>query len=200
MSYATLAQFKAAVAIDDSDDDIALTRALEAATDWIEGYTGRVFGPFGSPGEARIYDPKDPWHLTIPDVSAVTQVAIDTRQDGSFVTILNAAQYQLYPLDIGQPGVNGNYRAIQMRPTAVQGFWEGRQVRVTGTWGYGTTPDAVVEACILLANRFFRRSAAPFGIISAPESGEFARLPQNDPDVRNLLAPFVSPVQQWVLV
>lgn len=199
MSYATEAIFRAAVRVEDTEDETAIQRALDAATEWIEGYTGRVFGPLTA-SEARLFDPKDAWHLTVPDVATVSQVAVDTHQDGSFSTILSATQYQLYPLDIGQPGVNGQYRAIRMRPTAVNGFWEGRQVRVTGTWGYGSIPPSVEQCTILLANRYFRRPAAPFGVISAPESGEITRLPQNDPDVRTLLQQFIQPLQQWVVV
>lgn len=197
MSYATLAQFKGAVALGDADDDTNVQRALDAATEWIDGYTGRVFGAVTG-SLARVFDAVDPWRLPVPDLATVTAVDIDSRWDGSFVTSLPATSYQLYPLNIGQPGVRGNYRELRIRPNATMGFFPDRQVRVTGTWGYGSVPAGVEECCILLANRYFRRASAPFGIISAPESGELARLPSNDPDVMKLLDEFTS--KRWVLV
>lgn len=199
MSYASPAQFRAAVTIEDTDDDAAITRALDAATEWIDGYTGRVFGPVSTSAQ-RVFDATDTSSLTIPDAATVTAVALDSRGDGTFTTTLASTQYQLYPLDVGQPGVRGGYREIRIRPLTAQSFLPGYQVRVTGTWGYGSVPASVEEACILLANRYFRRSSAPFGIISAPETGELARLPQNDPDVRMLLADFKSPTKSWVAV
>lgn len=136
----------------------------------------------------------------VPDVAVVSAVTLDHTGDGSFGTTLAATQYQLYPLDIGLPGVRGNYREIRIRSHASQMFWPGVQVRVTGTFGYGSIPKSVEQACILLANRYFRRPAAPFGVIQAPETGELARLPQNDPDVKQLLKEFRVSSQDWVAV
>lgn len=199
MSYATRAEFKAAVGFDDTLDDTVIQRALDSATEWIDGYCGRTFGPV-STSSTRTFDADNSRSLSIPDAATVTAVTIDSRQDGTYATTLAASQYQLYPLDVSQPGVRGGYREIRVNPTAAQAFWPGYQVRVTGTWGYGSIPASVEEACILLANRYFRRSMAPFGVIQAPESGEIARLPQNDPDVKALLADFRAPFKEWVAV
>jgi hypothetical protein len=198
-SYASLDQFKDAIDLTDQDSDAALSRALDAATEWIDGYTGRVFGSVTA-SQIRYFDASTPTSLSVPDLVTVTEVAVDTRQDLSFATILAASAYQTYPLNVGQPGVRGGYTEIRIRPTVGQGFWPGYQVRVTGTWGYGSVPASVESACILVANRYFRRSAAPFGIISAPESGEFARLPSKDPDVQALLADFCAGTRGWVAV
>jgi len=43
MSYATLAQFKAAVGITDSTDDTLLENCVEAASRRIDGFTGIFF-------------------------------------------------------------------------------------------------------------------------------------------------------------
>lgn len=190
MSYATITAFKVAVGVENSDSNENIQRALDAATEWIDGYTGRVFG-VATTG-VRLFDPRDAWRLTVPDVSTITELAVDSACDGTFATVIASTQYQLYPLNVGQPGVHGRYREIRLRWSTTRAFCCGEQVRVTGTWGYGSVPSSVEECCILLANRYFRRPAAPFGVIQAPESGEIARLPQNDPDVKSLLADFVS--------
>jgi hypothetical protein len=200
MSYATEAEFRDAVTIDDVADEASIQRSLDAATEWIDSYTGRVFGALTT-SSTRTFEAKESWRLVVADLATVTAITIDRNGDGTFPTTLLAAQYQLYPLNIGQPGIRGNYDEIRIRPTSSQAFIPGRQVRVTGTWGYGSTPSSVVLACILLANRYFRRPAAPFGVISAPETGELARLPQNDPDVKQLLGNFVlSGYAEWIAV
>ena len=65
MSLVTLETFKAAITIADTVDDGDLQRALDAASDWIENYCGRSFGPLSSGAEARefvaVYDPRRRW-------------------------------------------------------------------------------------------------------------------------------------------
>lgn len=199
MSYATAVQFKAAITIEDTVEDTEIQRALDAATEWIDNFTGRVFGAVTA-SQSRTFEPTQPWRLDVPDLATVSAIAVDTRGDLSFTTSLSAGQYELRPLNVGQPGVRGNYTEIRIRPNSSQGFGYGNQVRVTGTWGYGSTPASVEEACILLANRYFRRPSAPFGVQEAPQSGTLATLPENDPDVVALLEDFAGSTRTWVAV
>lgn len=50
-------------------------------------------------------------------------------------------------------------------------------------------PGPVVEACVILATRLFRRKDAPFGVIGSAEFG-LERIAANDPDVKRLMMPF----------
>jgi hypothetical protein len=228
MSYASVAEFKAAVGVDDTVDDANIQRSLDAATAFIENYCGRVFtpqdtslsvrtfDPAGSPSGSRLGPPFS-WffgmgmgapgmdRLDVPDVASVTAIALDQTLDGSFSTSLPVGTWMLYPLDIGQPGVNGNYTQIRLRPTAPYAFWPGYQVRVTGMWGWPTAdapPAPVREANILVANRYFRRPSAPFGVWEGPQMGQLATLPSNDPDVVQLLRVYQATNQapNWVAV
>jgi len=54
--------------------------------------------------------------LQVTDVASVSQVAIDSLANGTFATILAPGSYELYPLNVGQPGVIGNYTEIRVRP------------------------------------------------------------------------------------
>jgi hypothetical protein len=61
---------------------------------------------------------------------------------------------------------------------------------VTGTWGYSATPpQAVADACVILAARYYKRKDAPFGVVGTPELG-FMRVTPRDHDVLALLMPF----------
>lgn len=99
-AYVTLEEFKGAVEIADTVDDLDIRRALDAAAEWIDYWCGQVF--------------------VDPDV-----------------------------------------------------------------------PASVQQANIILANRWFQRFHAPFGVQEAPISGELARIGDMDPDVALLLGPYV---------
>jgi hypothetical protein len=197
MSYVTLEQFKEAVTIADTVDDGDLQRALDAASQWIDSYTGRTFGAVTGP-EARLFTAVNEHYLHTGDVSSVTVVAIDREGDGSFGTELAATDYRLYPL-------NGPYTEIRLTSSASYLFVVGELVSVTGAWGFGSVPAVVEQACILLANRYFHRLSAPFGVLEGPQTGELGRIDAVDPDVASLLSAYTSGgviagSDAWVLV
>ncbi len=211
-------------------DDGNIQRSLDAAGAWIDNYCGRVFLPQDTSLSARIFDtssglgyagastagPPFSWfyggtaalwgmdRLNVSDVFSVSQIELDLGLDGAFSTSLPSGSWVLYPLNIGQPGVNGNYTQIRLRPNTSYAFWPGYQVRVTGLWGWPTSdapPDPVRQANILLANRYFRRPSAPFGVWEGPQMGNLATLPQTDPDVVQLLSAYQADSQvNWVAV
>jgi len=232
VSYASIDEFKAAVGVDDTVDDPNIQRALDAATVAIDNYCGRVFLPQDTSLSARIFDadsggstygapPYMPYswfygagltsvwagydRLNVPDIASVTAIDIDTAGYGTFTNSLPPGAWLLYPLNVGQPGVKGNYTQIRLRPTAPYGFLPGYQIRVTGLWGWPTAdapPSPVRQACIILGNRYLRRPSAPFGVWEGPQLGQLAVLPQRDPDVVQLLEAYQSSTaaQHWVMV
>jgi hypothetical protein len=79
-----------------------------------------------------------------------------------------------------------------VRPASSTGFIVGLEVQVTGIWGFGSTPAAVEQACIILASRYHHRLHAPFGVLESAQLGTFGSIPEQDPDVIALLAPYGS--------
>jgi len=228
VSYATIEEFKDAVGVADTYDDTSIGRSLDAASVFVENYCGRIFTPQDTSASTRLFDAPGEmgggqqsasyswffgaaaWssgmdRLPVSDVARVDAIELDLSLNGSFSTSLPPGTWQLYPLEVGQPGVAGNYTEIRLRPTAPYAFWPGYQVRVTGLWGWPTNdapPDPVRQATILLANRYFRRPSAPFGVWEAPQIGQLAVLPQTDPDVVQLLGAYRARSQSgnWVMV
>ena len=60
---------------------------------------------------------------------------------------------------------------------------------MTALWGWAAVPLPVVEACLVLASRYYKRKDTPFGVMGTTETG-FVDLPKVDPDVAALLAPY----------
>ncbi|HKC98922.1 MAG TPA: hypothetical protein VKG20_12870 [Methylomirabilota bacterium] len=196
MSYLTIADFKAAVEIDDTHDDVDIQRALDAATQVIDFQTGRAFVPVGAPGEVRFYMPVSADRVDFVDAASISQVAVDFQFNGTYSTVIPPTAYQLLPLNVGQPGIVGGYREVELLPTYYYTgyyFIVGQAVRLTGAWGFGpTVPPAVQQACEILANRFFNRPHAVFGIQEGAQTGQLANLSETDPDVALLLAPYTT--------
>jgi hypothetical protein len=205
VSYVTLPEFKSAINVADTVDDIDLQRALDAATEWIDHYTGRTFNAVDETASAKLFVARDDNELDVPDLASVSTVKVDTLCDGSFHVTLANDDYDLHPITL-EPGMGG-YTQIVLRSGAPTYFIVGCQVQVTALWGYGATPAAVEQACILLANRYFHRPSAPFAMWEAPQTGELATLTAQDMDVLSLLGPYVgaggsgrAASATWVLV
>jgi Phage gp6-like head-tail connector protein len=204
MSYVTLDAFKAAITIDDAVDDADLQRALDAASAWIDHYTGRTFSTVTA-SQPKYFLPYTADRLDVPDLSSVQALEIDTVGDETFKVSLAPEDYDLLPLNL-VPNTGG-YTEIRLKATAPSWFIIGYQVRVTAIWGFGATPAAVEQACILIANRYFHRLSVPFSMWESPQTGELSSLLDRDWDVTNLLAPYVTTSgagraasSAWVLV
>lgn len=208
-SYATIAQLKAWLSAGaessvtfTADDNAALQLALDAATTWIEQYTGRVFEAQDAATKEFYTSYTD--RLDLPDFRTITSLTYDSNGTGTFSTTLVAGtDYYLTPLN-PQPDP-GIYTGVRILPTSSKGFGGLYRVRVTGNWGYvvgGVAPPNVQQACVLQAARLWARRGAPLGIVQNTDIGTFRSVTKEDGDVTSLLQPYrVTAVgQDWLVV
>lgn len=193
MAYVEIERLKESMGIEDTDADDLLRRSLDAATSWIDSYTGRVFTLDATAVEREFY-PESDGTLTVPDVQTITSVEIDRLGNLTYDTTLATTDYELLPLT-GPP-----YQQIKIWPTSSHAFTSGYRVRVTGTFGYASVPKAVEQACLILASRYYKRGEAPFGVLQATDLGQYTRISKEDPDVVSLLAPYRITGASWVIV
>lgn len=176
-------------------DQTMIEKAVGATSRAIDRYCGRRFWRDPVP-VTRLFDADHPHTLIVPDIAAAEGVVVelDTGQDGSFASTLDAADYQLLPLNAAADG--GAYS--WWRITLVGGLrfqrpCRGRPgVRVTATWGWSQIPDEVVEAAVIKAVALFKSKDAPFGIAGFNDFGS-VRISREDPRVMTLLAPYMLP-------
>lgn len=214
--YATLADLKERIEIDDDDKDRLLERVIESASRAIDKVCKRKFYRqsltlyFSGERRARV----DPFSerrlagvhsLAVGDLIAVTALRTDADGDRAFETTWDAGRdYYLGPanaLAVPKPyshivvdTLNGHHHFPP---------WP-RSVEVEGTWGWAfdyadpvdgtdyTAPPDIGEACMLLATRYLKRKDSPLGIIET--SGldlvrEEIRV-HSDPDIKALLKPY----------
>jgi len=187
--YATLAELKArmGVPVSDTADDAIMEAVIEAASRMIDKFCNRVF--YSTAGQVRYFTPATEVLTFTDDLQSVTAVATDRNLDRTWSNVIPAADFELGPLNnlsLGFP-----YTEIRMKPLAGESFDLGMEmVKVTGTWGFASVPDAVNEACLITAARYFKRKDAPFGVAGGGEVGQSVALRAVDPDASVLLAPF----------
>jgi len=193
--YASVAQVKASLRITDSMDDTLIETALSSASRLIDGYCNRVFYNMGT--QSRYFAASDPYFCPIDDCISVTQVATAVTSNGNYDTIWgnpdvgqHNGDYQTEPLNAAYP-TDGIISPI----TGIRALWRylfptiggNALVKVTGTWGWDTIPDPVIQACILQAARIYKRNDSPTGVMGFGDMGVMRVSNQLDPDVKALL-------------
>lgn len=189
-AYCTLAELKASLAITDSVDDTPLEAAITATSRMIDDYTGRFFyrnGTTQSP-VARYYTPLDPWTMNMDDNYTITEVATDDNFNQTWDTVWSTSDYMLEPVNNPQRGWPVNRMLAIGR--YVFPYYLPQSVRITGIWGWTSTPAEVNMATLIQAARLFTRRQSPFGIAGSPDLGTVRLTAKLDADVEALLRPF----------
>lgn len=192
--YVTLADLKDALKIepDDTSRDNLLGKAAKAASRSIDGTTGRRFW-LDDAATARTYSPHtrivyDDYGalLVIDDLSSTTGLIVETGSAGAWTVV---SGYDTSPENATADG-----RAITglRQPYGYWGYGPTARVRVTGRWGWAAVPDDIAQAALTQAMRLYRRKDSPEGVTGSAEWG-VVRLSRRDPDVYNLVEPYILP-------
>ncbi len=173
-------------------DRVALLNlALLGGARAIDGFCGRRFW-LDPAANAQVLNTRgrivhrDDWTdlLLVPDIGDPTGIVVENGTafagDEGWTPV---TRYETTP-ELA-PG-DGNPITGLLAP---RGTWAER-VRILTRWGYPRIPDAVMQANLLQAMRLYRRKDSPEGVAGSADWG-LIRVPNLDPDVRALLAPFV---------
>ena len=173
--YCSVDELRAALRLDDYEDDVMLGTAIGAASARIDSYCGRTFGQ-AAQASARSFDVKDATFLLVDDISTTSGLLVaGVGYTGRFTPDpLNA-------LALGHP-----VTALRANPGALQ---EGTTVEVTARWGWPAVPVAIKQATIILAGRYSKRGDSLLGVAGWGDLG--AVMVRNvDPDVEQLIASY----------
>jgi hypothetical protein len=191
VSYATLAQFKAAVGITDSTDDAALQNVLDATDTLIDLYCDRKTG-FGTATETRYYTAEDYEYVLTDDFVSVTTLQTDDDANGTYETTwTSGTDYVLAPRNASLDGFP--YTEIDTSVTWPRNFPKDVYlgVKVTGVFGFPSVPSAVVQAEIIQAGAVWNSRTAPFGVIGSADLGGILRMSRAlHPEAALILEPY----------
>lgn len=191
--YATAAQFKAEfypAGSTDNIDDTVIEDKIEAASRLIDEHCHRRFW-VNAVDESRTYKAEDAYLVFTDDIVSVTTLQTDEDGNRVYERTWAATDYDLEPENAALDGKP--YTRIATTPMGRYGFPGGmaKGVKVTGKFGWSAVPSKVKSACLLQAERLFKRKDAPFGVIGSAEMGQLQVIPKLDPDVEILLGPYV---------
>lgn len=191
MSYATLAQFKAAVGITDNTDDTALQNVLDATDTLIDLYCDRKTG-FGTASETRYYTAEDYQYVLTDDLVSVTTLQTDDDANGTYETTwTSGTDYVLAPRNAALDGFP--YTEIDTSVTWPRNFPKDVYlgVKVTGVFGFPSVPAAVTQAEIIQAGAVWNSRTAPFGVIGSADLGGILRMSRAlHPEAALILEPY----------
>ncbi|OKK06420.1 hypothetical protein AMK26_10365 [Streptomyces sp. CB03234] len=191
--YASLATLKASLNIEASDtsrDDL-LNRALNSASRSIDKSTGRRFWLDAAP-VARTYRPSgrtvyedDGQVLLVDDIGSTSGLTVETGSAPSWTVVTGYDTLPDNALADGRPvtallRVNGDWGYATSR------------IRVTARFGWPAVPGDIEQAALIQAARLYKRKDSPEGVMGSAEWG-VVRLSRRDPDVWNLIEPYVRP-------
>lgn len=192
--YGTLTALKKRLGIeaDDTTRDDDLNSALSAASRGIiDKVTGRRFWLDAAPVvrtyrlAGRVVCDADGELLLVDDIGSVTGLVVEAGSGTSFTAVTG---YETSPDNALADGlaITGLRR--------VSGSWGAAtgRVRVTARFGWPTVPPDITEAALIQASRLYKRKDSPEGIIGSAEWG-VRNLSRRDPDVWNLIEPYILP-------
>jgi hypothetical protein len=191
-TYLSLTDFRDGLKITSADRDSLLLDALTAAARAADRYTGRQPGGFylSSSATARQYqvagrvlvDAAGRFKLLVDEIGSASGLVVETGDGTTWTTVTDYRVDPLNAISAGDP-VTALTRA---------GGWGTDLVRVTARWGWPACPASIPAAVRMQATRWYRRKDSPEGIAGGGEFGG-VRLSRMDPDVRELLAPYMLP-------
>lgn len=177
MAYATVDDVRSHLGLPDgyAEKDSAITDALAAAIEAVDAYTGRTFGAV-SASAARIFD-GGTCRCLIDDAATVT--AVEESSDRQTWTTRATTEWWTEPAnDLPIKSV------VSLSPFATF-------VRVTGTWGHGSTvPASVKRATVMMAAKLHKRRDSVSGVEGFADFGVVRISNRTDPDIAMLLDPY----------
>ena len=189
-SYAATGDLAERMVMDpaEASEKAALVNVLAAASRQIDGYCNRIFYQLTS--TTRHFTAECGYVLEVDDLVSVGGIATDSDGDRVYEDTWATTDYDLEPYNAADRGFP--YRQLRTTPNGLYAFPTVRKgIKITGTWGWPSVPDAVREATCLLGMRLYKRPSAPFAIdFMSGDLGSSARIPSVDPDVKALLAPY----------
>lgn len=184
--YATIQQVKDALRVTDAIDDSLIELSIEAASREIDAYCQRVFY---STTATRTYKTDSSFLCAIDDLVSLTSLKTSTTT--AWDTTWSTSDYQLEPTNGISGGLTQPYNRIRAINTLVFPILPEVTVQVAGVFGWSAVPMDVRIACILQAQRLFKRFDSPLGVIGMGDLGSI-RVSRVDSDVQALLAPYVK--------
>ncbi len=192
-AYVETEELKKTIELDSNFADLDIRGCLIAASRAIEKRCGRRFWLDSDAAQVRFYRARRS-RLWIDDLASLTEFATDASGDGVYNEIWTAnTDFVFEPENAAADG--RPFESVLVHPLSQKQPWPlsyPRAVRITGQFGWPAVPEAIKTATSLLANRILiQKRQAPLGVISIGLEGQAVRISRYDPQLAEILAPYV---------
>jgi hypothetical protein len=177
--YATLAELKAYLKIDDSMEDTLLENIVEAASRSIDRIANRRFY-LDSTATARQYRPADLLRVFTDDFGSTSGLIVktDPNDAGVYATTLTLnTDYIVEPVNAAAKGRPWNYITIVSGESYSLPVNYRPQVEVTARWGWPSVPDDINQATLILSADLYKRKDSIGGVLGLSELGAIRMSP-----------------------
>ena len=177
--YATLAELKGYLKIEDSMEDSLLEHIVEAASRSIDRIANRRFF-LDSSASARTYRPADLLRVFTDDFGSTSGLIVktDPNDAGTYTTTLTLnTDYIVEPVNAAAKGRPWNYITIVSGESFSLPVNYRPQVEVTARWGWPTVPDDINQATLILSADLYKRKDSIGGVLGLSELGAIRMSP-----------------------
>lgn len=177
--YATLAELKSYLKIEDSMEDSLLENIVEAASRSIDRIANRRFY-LDSSASARTYRPSDLLRVFVDDFGSTSGLVVktDPNASGTYVTTLVVnTDFIVEPVNASAKGRPWNYITIVSGESFSLPTNYRPQVEVTARWGWPSVPDDINQATLILSADLYKRKDSIGGVLGLSELGAIRMSP-----------------------
>ena len=177
--YATLAELKGYLKIEDSMEDSLLEHIVEAASRSIDRIANRRFY-LDSSASARAYRPADQLRVFTDDFGSTSGLIVKTDPNDAGVyqtTLVLNTDYIVEPVNAAAKGRPWNYITIVSGESYSLPVNYRPQVEVTARWGWPTIPDDINQATLILSADLYKRKDSIGGVLGLSELGAIRMSP-----------------------
>lgn len=178
-----------------SNDNTIADAVLLGVSRAVDVYCRVVPGEFATTasGVVLYLTADDPCELRVPALQTVTALATDENGTGSWARTWASTDYILGPPNaatFGQPykTITRDDRTTGAHYSFPCGVQNG--VKITGTWGWATTPPDISEAVLIEAGHQIQQSRNPTAVVASSDLGRMMIEPAFMPKTMKLLAPY----------
>tara|TARA_R100001460_G_scaffold24786_1_gene49766 strand:+ start:7509 stop:8141 length:633 start_codon:yes stop_codon:yes gene_type:complete len=201
--YVALSELKSYIGLSGSGQDTNLENAIEGASRLIDKVCGRKFWIDGSV-ISKLYTPIHDVYVIVDDIATATGLVVktDDNDDGTHETTLTInTDFILLPSNPEYIGTSDStdYYAPQNEIRILTSRSNKRfdtkimqNIKVEAKFGFAIVPDAIKQATLIQALRFFKRKDTPFNVFGNEQTGQQELFNKIDPDAMQLIKGFVK--------
>jgi hypothetical protein len=177
--YATLAELKSYLKIEDSMEDTLLEHIVEAASRSIDRIANRRFY-LDSSASARTYRPSDLLRVFVDDFGSTSGLVVKTDPNSAGIyqtTLVVNTDFITEPVNAAAKGRPWNYITIVSGESFSLPTNYRPQVEVTARWGWPSVPDDINQATLILSADLYKRKDSIGGVLGLSELGAIRMSP-----------------------